>query len=45
MKKQEIKKYLPKCLSYEIADNTSIIDVHAWAVCIEDSSNPYLYGK
>lgn len=33
---------LPNCLSYEIADNTTIINIHTRSISIENSSNPYL---
>jgi len=28
-------------LSNKVADNTPIIDIHAWSICVEDSSNAY----
>lgn len=34
-------KDLPNCLSNKVADDTPIIDIHAWSICVEDSGNAY----
>lgn len=33
---------LSQCLSNKIADNTTIVDTHAWAISVENSSNSHL---
>lgn len=43
MRNQDIEttsfKNLPNCLSNKVADDTSIVDIHAWTICVEDSGN------
>ena len=36
---------LPDCLGYEIADNTTIINVHSGSISVENSGNSYLWHR
>jgi len=41
-RKTEGKKMIPDCLSYEVTDNTTIINVHPGPIRVENSGNPDL---